>query len=77
MTLVTDLSVVPAIRFAATGCGLEPTDPLETTATGTTSLRNDGTQYIYNWATPATPGCYTLMITLDDGTTHVAWFKLN
>ena len=76
LTPVTDTSVVTAIRYSATGCGAAPTDALETVASGSTSLRNDGTQYIYNWATPSKAGCYTLSFTLDDGTTHVALFNL-
>jgi hypothetical protein len=76
LTLVTDTSVVTAIRYSATGCGAAPTDALETVAAGSTSLRNDGTSYTYNWATPSKSGCYTLSITLDDGTTHVALFNL-
>ncbi len=76
LTVVTDTAVVTAIRYSATGCGLAPTDALETVASGSTSLRNDGTQYTYNWATPPKAGCYTLSFTLDDGTTHVALFNL-
>jgi hypothetical protein len=76
LTAVTDTSVVTAVRFSATGCGAAPTDALETVVSGGTSLRNDGSQYIYNWATPSKAGCYTLSFTLDDGTTHVALFNL-
>jgi len=76
LTAVTNTAAVTAIRYSATGCGLAPTDALETVASGNTSFRNDGTQFVYNWATPSQAGCYTLSFTLDDGTTHVALFNL-
>lgn len=82
---VDDLSTVVAIKVVPTGCGVGPSDAIETTATGGTALRYDSTtnQFVYNWATPATPGCYTLTLSLDDslaldnGGTFTALFKLN
>jgi len=76
LTPVTDTSVVSAVRYSGALCGVAPSDVLETVVSGSTSIRNDGTQFIYNWATPSTPGCYTLSFTLDDGTTRIALFNL-
>ena len=75
---VTSLSVVSSIRHKAVACGAfsgDPTDALETTATGATGLRYDG-QFIYNWATPSQAGCYEVFVTLADGGVHTANFQL-
>jgi hypothetical protein len=76
-TAVTDLSAVESVKFAGAPCGTAPTDSLETTTTGGTSLRFEGGQFIYNWATPSAPGCYVLLLTLADGSTWPAYFKLS
>jgi hypothetical protein len=76
-TAVTDLSAVESVKFAGAPCGTAPTDSLETTATGGTSLRFEGGQFTYNWATPSAPGCYVLLLTLADGSTWPAYFKLS
>lgn len=53
-------------------------DPLETLATGGTSLRYDTTagQFIYNWQTPKTPGSFKVTLTAPDGSTIVAYVRL-
>jgi YDG domain-containing protein/Big-like domain-containing protein len=55
-------------------------DPVDFTTTGSTSLRYDGTagQWIQNWKTPNVTGdsCYRAWVTLADGSTLEAFFKL-
>jgi hypothetical protein len=45
-------------------------------ATGGTSLRFEDDQFVYNWKTPTTTGCYELFVTLADGGVHSANFSL-
>ena len=78
-TSLGDPGLIKEIRFKSVACGsfsTDPTDAIETAATGGTSLRFDGSQWIYNWATPSTKGCYVLYVLLSDGSTRQANLQL-
>jgi hypothetical protein len=76
---VNTLSAVRSITYNPVACnfGASPTDAIEAEATGNSSLRYDSLdkQYIYNWASPSQPGCYVLLLTIDDGQSFAAWFN--
>lgn len=79
---VSALSAVTQIAVQMASCSTFATDPsssMVATATGGTSLRYDSTanQYVYNWATPATPGCYTLSVEFAGGQMLNAFFQLS
>ncbi|UZX04997.1 hypothetical protein F8G81_22145 [Arthrobacter sp. CDRTa11] len=78
-TEITDPSNM-AFSMARITCSLAlPQDDIETTATGSTSLRYDATagQFVYNWKTPTGAGtCYQLTMRTPDGSSISANFKL-
>lgn len=75
---VTTLAAVTSIKHKPVTCGEfsgDPTDSLEVSASGGTSLRYED-QFIFNWKTPSLPGCYELFVALLDGGVHSAHFNL-
>jgi hypothetical protein len=78
--LVSDLSAVKGVLVKRTSCSsfsTDPTDALEATVTGRTTLRYDTTteRFVYNWKT-SKKGCYSLLVTLDSGQVFPAYFQL-
>jgi hypothetical protein len=77
---LTDPSIASFTVKGATCPGVSvPSDAIEFTTTGATSLRYDSTagQFIQNWQTPKKPGnCYLVTMTTDDGSALSANFKL-
>lgn len=71
--------VVQPLAATQSLCSGGAVDEIELLATGATSLRYDvvAGQFIYNWQTPKKPGyCYVVTVTLIDGTSISANFKL-
>ena len=76
-TELTDIFDIKSLTYTETACDLNAvTDEIELTATGSTSLRYEGGQFIYNWKTPTTAGkCYRVTMMTMDGSSLVAYFK--
>jgi hypothetical protein len=79
----TELTATSSVKgFSATMIACDataPTDEVEITSTGGTTLRYDATagQFIQNWQTPKAPGaCYRASITTQDDSKITAVFKL-
>ena len=80
-TQQTSTSAIASFTQTKIACdGSSPTDEIEVTTTGGTSLRYDGGaggQFIQNWQTPKQAGqCYRVTMTTQDGSTIRAFFKL-
>ncbi len=77
-TELTDTAKVQPLSATKINCDTGTEDAIEVTATGSTSLRYDTTagQFIYNWKTPTTLGCYSVKVTTNDGSSQTAYFKL-
>ena len=77
---LTDIAVVnQPLRATGVTCGGGTADDIELIATGGTSLRYDtsGGQFIYNWQTPRRVGaCYLVTVSMIDGSSLSAYFKL-
>ncbi|HEX9986879.1 MAG TPA: PxKF domain-containing protein [Chloroflexia bacterium] len=76
---ITDVASVAAgwpKLYTSTSCASAPSDEIEITATGSTTLRYDtsGQQFIYNWKTPTGPGCYRVEVKFTDGRAYSALF---
>jgi len=79
---ISSLSAITDIQYKKVACGTfngDPTDALEATAAGGTSLRYDTAsgQFIYNWQTPSGAGCLALFVTTAEGAIHEADFNLS
>jgi len=71
---VGSLSSIKSVQMAYNGdCAGSPDQPpIVADSPGNSGLRFDGTQFGFNWKTPsgAPAGCYSVLVGLDDGTTH-------
>ena len=77
--VITDLGTVKSVTFQTADCAF--TQPFGSTPEalprGKTVLRYDTNtnQFVYNWSTPTTSGCYVFTLTLTDDTQHQAYFN--
>lgn len=79
---ISTLSAVQNMQVNSVACDTwsgDPSTATSTDATGGTSLRYDSTsnQYVYNWQSPSSAGCYVVTVTLDSGQTLTADFNLS
>jgi hypothetical protein len=74
----TSLSAIKSIVLQPVNCtggAALNLDPTQLDNTGGTSLRYDGSQFIQNWKTPTTQGCFVVSMTAADDTTISAFFR--
>jgi hypothetical protein len=76
-TELTDIKYIEYLKYGPVVCdAAAPNDVIETLATGGTVLRYADGQFIYNWKTPKTLGCFSVTIKMYDGSLLTAYFKL-
>jgi len=71
--VVGSLGSIKSIQMAYNGdCAGSPEEaPVVADSPGSSGLRFDGTQFGFNWKTPSgATGCFSVLVGLDDGTTH-------
>jgi len=77
---ISDVGAVASLQSAPSACDAAPSVIIWDTVepAGGSSLRYDAVsqQFVYNWQTSKSwTGCWTLQLTLNDGTTHLAKFS--
>src|SRR5713226_5310684 len=78
VTLITSLSAVTSLQVAPVLSGGGLGTPFNPTPSGGTGLRNDGSQYIFNWQTKGlAAGSYEILLTLADGTVKTKVIQLS
>ena len=77
-TELTDIAIVKTFTQKIACDNTGTADAIEEYATGNTSLRYDttGGQFIFNWKTPSTKGCYRVTLETQDGSKITADFQL-
>jgi hypothetical protein len=76
-SLMTSLSAVTSLQVAPVNPDNSLGTPFNPTPTPGTSLRNDGSQYIFDWQTKVlAAGTYEILLTLADGTLHTKVLQL-
>jgi uncharacterized repeat protein (TIGR03803 family) len=76
--LITSLSAVSSLQIQALDSNGNPVGaPFNPNPAGNCSLRNDGSQYIFNWQSKGlTAGSYEIVLTLADGTVKTSVLQL-
>src|SRR5262249_33776132 len=77
--VITSLSAIKSLTVTIGSTTYTLYDGTTSFYSGNTVLRNDGSQYIFNWLTksPFTAGTYTLTLTLSDNSTHTTTIVLS
>jgi titin len=77
-SVITGLGAVTSLQVAPVLSGGGLGTPFAPTASGGTGLRNDGTQYTFNWQTKGlTAGSYEILLTLSDGSVKTKVIQLS
>jgi hypothetical protein len=76
--LITTLAAVSSLQGQALDANGKPVgSPFAPSSSGNSGLRNDGTQYIFNWQTKGlAAGSYEILLSLNDGTTKTRTLQL-